>query len=49
MINLINNKREYQGQSVVTPWDRLKRFIFESYPVIRTPVKIKDEQDLDIS
>jgi|TARA_B110000908_G_scaffold122880_1_gene144100 hypothetical protein len=46
MINLINNKREYQGQNVVTPWDRLKRFMFSAYPVIRTSVKITDEDEL---
>jgi len=46
MINLHNVQREYQGQNVITPWDRLKKFIFDSYPVIKTPVKIKDEDSL---
>jgi Mor family transcriptional regulator len=46
MINLQNVQREYQGQNVVTPWDRLKRFMFDSYPVIKTPVKITDEDAL---
>ena len=46
MINLINTRKEFQGQSVVTPWDRLKRFMFDSYPVIRTPIKITDEDVL---
>jgi len=46
MINLINRKKEFQGQSVVTPWDRLKRFMFDSYPVIKTPIKITDESAL---
>lgn len=46
MINLINTTREYQGQSVVTPWDRLKKFMFDSYPVIKTPIKITDEDVL---
>ena len=46
MINLHNVRREYQGQNVVTPWDRLKRFMFSAYPVIRTSVKITDEDEL---
>lgn len=47
MINLINNKgKEFQGQNVVTPWDRLKRFMFESYPIIRTATKITEETEL---
>ena len=46
MINLHNIQREYQGQNVVTPWDRLKRFMFNSYPVIKTPIKITDEDTL---
>jgi hypothetical protein len=28
---------EFKGQSVVTPWDRLKKHIFESYPVYSGP------------
>lgn len=43
MINLVNTKKGFQGQSVVTPWDRLKRFMFDSYPVIKTPIKVTDE------
>ena len=27
---------DFKGQSVVTPWDRLKKYIFTSYPVITT-------------
>ena len=46
MINLHNVRREYQGQNVVTPWDRLKRFMFDSYPVIKTQIKIKDDEEL---
>ena len=46
MINLHNIQREYQGQNVVTPWDRLKKFMFSSYPVIKTPIKITDEDAL---
>ena len=43
MINFINTRKDFQGQSVVTPWDRLKRFMFDSYPVIKTPIKLTDE------
>jgi hypothetical protein len=46
MINLKNNQREYVGQNVVTPWDRLKRFMFDSYPIIKTPIRLKDEDDI---
>ena len=41
MINL----KEFKGQSVVTPWDRLKKHIFESYPIVKTSA-IKDAQEL---
>lgn len=37
---------EYKGQSVVTPWDRLKKHIFKSYPVIETEEKIIREEEL---
>ena len=46
MINIFNTRKEFQGQSVVTPWDRLKKFIFDSYPVIETPIKVTDEDAL---
>tara|TARA_B110000037_G_scaffold153339_1_gene172981 strand:- start:297 stop:1415 length:1119 start_codon:yes stop_codon:yes gene_type:complete len=46
MINIFNTRKEFQGQSVVTPWDRLKRFVFDSYPIIKTPIKITDEDVL---
>jgi len=46
MINLKNVQREYQGQNVITPWDRLKKFMFSSYPIIKTPIKITDEDAL---
>ena len=42
MINLL----EYKGQSVVTPWDRLKRFVFAHYPVIKTDKRITNESAL---
>jgi hypothetical protein len=48
MINLHNVRREYQGQNVVTPWDRLKRFMFDSYPVIKTQIKINHENHIKI-
>jgi hypothetical protein len=35
-----------KGQTVVTPWDRLKKFIFNSYPVIKTPRKVSDVEQL---
>ena len=35
-----------KGQTVVTPWDRLKKFIFDSYPVIKTTGKISDTDQL---
>lgn len=42
MINL----RGFQGQSVVTPWDRLKKHIFKSYPVLKVNSKITDSDKL---
>lgn len=34
MINLVQSDLlQYNGQSVVTPWDRLKKYIFQSYPI----------------
>ena len=44
MINIKNNQREFTGQNVVTPWDRLKKFMFGSYPIIKTPIRLKDEE-----
>ena len=46
MISLTKQTREYQGQNVITPWDRLKKYILNSYPIIKTPVKITDEDEL---
>lgn len=28
------NMNKFKNQSVITPWDRLKKFVFESYPVV---------------
>ena len=41
---------DFKGQSVITPWDRLKKFIFQSYPVIEIEEDLKtlDEQ-LDVA
>lgn len=30
------NMEKFKNQSVVTPWDRLKKFVFNSYPVVET-------------
>ena len=41
-----NDLLTFKGQSVITPWDRLKKHIFESYPVCRTETNVKDEGEL---
>lgn len=46
MIRTSNILREFKGQSVITPWDRLKKHIFSSYPVIHTDKKITDSDQL---
>lgn len=47
MINLMKSlKKEFNGQSVITPWDRLKKYIFTSYPVVHTDDKIKTADEL---
>jgi len=46
MIRTSNILRDFNGQSVVTPWDRLKKHIFSSYPIITTVSKIKTEEEL---
>lgn len=43
MIKTSNLLLEFKGQSVVTPWDRLKKHIFKSYPIIEVDDKITDE------
>jgi len=37
---------DFKGQNVITPWDRLKKYIFQSYPVIELDEDLKtlDEQ-----
>lgn len=46
MIKTSNLLRDFKGQSVITPWDRLKRHIFPSYPVIETDKVVTNENDL---
>lgn len=36
----------FKGQSVVTPWDRLKKHVFESYPVCKTENTVTDVTEL---
>ena len=43
---MIRTMREFKGQNVVTPWDRLKKHIFNSYPVIHTEEKITSAEEL---
>ena len=38
--------KEFKGQSVVTPWDRLKKHIFSSYPIVKVPIKLSWHDDL---
>lgn len=48
MINFNDLKSElfeFKGQTVVTPFDRLKKFIFTSYPVVKAP-RITDTDEL---
>ena len=40
------NMKEFQGQSVVTPWDRLKKYIFPTYPIIKTDKRVTREDTL---
>lgn len=35
---------DFKGQSVVTPWDRLKKYIFTSYPVINVDSRVTSAQ-----
>lgn len=50
---MINLKRstllEFNGQSVVTPWDRLKKYIFETYPVIKAPRETDEDKLLQLA
>ena len=46
MINLVQSDfLSFKGQNVVTPWDRLKKHIFNAYPV-HTTEKVQDEDKL---
>jgi hypothetical protein len=48
MINFKDLKSElfeFSGQNVITPWDRLKKYVFQSYPVYTGP-RIKSFDDL---
>lgn len=42
MINLL----EFKGQSVVTPWDRLKKHVFTSYPIMKLNKRVNDQERL---
>ena len=48
MINKTSNNSllDFKGQSVITPWDRLKKYIFKSYPVVHVDKKITDTEEL---
>ena len=37
---------DFKGQSVITPWDRLKKYIFKSYPIVYVDEKITDTEEL---
>ena len=46
-INLTNTDLlGFKGQSVITPFDRLKKHIFDSYPVCTTEQNVTDESEL---
>lgn len=46
MINIVkSNLFDYKGQTVIGPWDRLKKYIFNSYPILVTE-RIDDQQEL---
>lgn len=46
MINIVrSNLFDYKGQTVIGPWDRLKKYIFNSYPVVTT-TRIDDNEEL---
>ena len=36
----------YKGQNVITPWDRLKKHVFQSYPICKTEKNITNESEL---
>ena len=37
---------DFKGQSVITPWDRLKKYIFKSYPIVYVDEKITNTEEL---
>ena len=37
---------DFKGQSVITPWDRLKKYFFKSYPIVYIDEKITDTEKL---
>ena len=44
MINLERSALfDYKGQTVITPWDRLKKHIFQSYPIHMTDRVITED------
>lgn len=40
---------DFKGQSVVTPWDRLKKYIFTSYPVISTNARPNAQKVMELA
>jgi len=47
MINLKDAKSElfeFKGQNVITPWDRLKKYIFQSYPVVELDQEMSEDE-----
>jgi len=50
MINLERSALfDYKGQTVITPWDRLKKHIFQSYPIHMTDRVITEDHLLEIA
>lgn len=50
MLNLKDVKSElfeFKGQNIISPWDRLKKHIFDSYPVIYYQGNMNEQQLLD--
>ena len=45
MINLVQSDfLSFKGQNVVTPWDRLKKYIFQSYPVVELDQEMSEDE-----
>ena len=50
MINLERSALfDYKGQTVITPWDRLKKHIFQAYPIHMTDRVITEDHLLEIA